>query len=61
MIDAEFFLTVRLSDDRMRHREYKTAHRPASCAPSSAAALGWLSEPREDDVVLDPFAAAGQC
>ena len=59
MIDAEFFLTVRLSDDRMRHREYKKAHRPASLRASSAAALGWLSEPREDDVVLDPFCGAG--
>jgi 23S rRNA G2445 N2-methylase RlmL len=59
MIDAEFFLTVRLSDDRMRHREYKTAHRPASLRPSSAAALAWLSTPRADDVVLDPFCGAG--
>jgi tRNA (guanine6-N2)-methyltransferase len=59
MIDAEFFLMVRLSDDRMRHREYKTAHRPASLRASSAAALAWLSEPREDDVVLDPFCGAG--
>jgi tRNA (guanine6-N2)-methyltransferase len=59
MIDAEFFLTVRLSDDAMRHREYKAAHRPASLRASSAAALAWLSEPREDDVVLDPFCGAG--
>ncbi len=59
MIDAEFFLTVRLSDDRMRHREYKTAHRPASLRAPSAAALGWLSAPRDDDVVLDPFCGAG--
>jgi tRNA (guanine6-N2)-methyltransferase len=59
MIDAEFFITVRLSDDSMRHREYKAAHRPASLRASSAAALGWLSEPREDDVVLDPFCGAG--
>jgi hypothetical protein len=59
MIDAEFFLTVRLSDDRMRRREYKTAHRPASLRASSAAALGWLAEPRADDVVLDPFCGAG--
>ncbi|MGC1189721.1 MAG: methyltransferase domain-containing protein [Candidatus Binatus sp.] len=59
MIDAEFFLTVRLSDDKMRHREYKAAHRPASLRASSAAALGWLSEPRADDVVLDPFCGAG--
>jgi tRNA (guanine6-N2)-methyltransferase len=59
MIDSEFFLTVRLSDDRMRHREYKAAHRPASLRASSAAALAWLSDPRDDDVVLDPFCGAG--
>jgi tRNA (guanine6-N2)-methyltransferase len=66
MIDSEFFLTVRLSDDRMRHRgykaahrEYKAAHRPASLRASGAAALAWVSEPRDDDVVLDPFCGAG--
>jgi tRNA (guanine6-N2)-methyltransferase len=59
MIDSEFFLTVRLGDDAMRHREYKAAHRPASLRASSAAALAWLSEPRDDDVVLDPFCGAG--
>jgi tRNA (guanine6-N2)-methyltransferase len=59
MIDAEFFLTVRLSDDAMRHREYKAAHRPASLRASSAAALAWLSDPGDDDVVLDPFCGAG--
>src|SRR5882762_6556828 len=59
MIDSEFFLTVRLSDDRMRHREYKAAHRPASLRASSAAALAWLSDPHDDDVVLDPFCGAG--
>ena len=58
MIDAEFFLTVRLSDDRMRHRDYKTAHRPASLRPASAAALAWLSQPHDEDVVLDPFCGA---
>ncbi len=42
----------------MRHREYKIAHRPASLRAPSAAALAWLSEPRADDVVLDPFCGA---
>ncbi|MDO8433037.1 MAG: methyltransferase domain-containing protein [Candidatus Binatus sp.] len=59
MIDTEFFITVRLSDDRMRHRDYKTAHRPASLRPATAAALAWLSSPQDDDVVLDPFCGAG--
>jgi tRNA (guanine6-N2)-methyltransferase len=59
MIDREFFLTVRLSDDRMRHREYKAVHRPASLRSASAAALAWLASPRDDDVFLDPFCGAG--
>ncbi len=59
MIDTEFFITVRLSDDRMRHRDYKTAHRPASLRPAIAAALAWLSSPHDDDIVLDPFCGAG--
>jgi tRNA (guanine6-N2)-methyltransferase len=59
MIGAELFLAIRLSDDTMRHREYKTAHLPGSLRPAAAAALAWLSEPDDRDVVLDPFCGAG--
>jgi tRNA (guanine6-N2)-methyltransferase len=59
MIRAELFLAIRLSDDSMRHREYKTAHLPGSLRPAAAAALAWLSEPDDRDVVLDPFCGAG--
>ncbi|HEY6418679.1 MAG TPA: methyltransferase domain-containing protein [Candidatus Binataceae bacterium] len=59
MLGGEVILAVRLSDETMRHREYKAAHRPASLRPSVAAALAWLSEPRAGDVVLDPFCGAG--
>src|SRR5208282_1377475 len=58
-IGNELLIAVRLSDERMRHREYKIAHRPASLRPAVAAAIAWLSEPREDDIVLDPFCGAG--
>jgi 23S rRNA G2445 N2-methylase RlmL len=58
MIEDEFILAIRLSDERMRHREYKIAHRPASLRPAVAAAMGWLSEPRDDDIVLDPLCGA---
>ncbi len=58
MLDGEFILEVRLSDERMRHREYKVAHRAGSLRPSVAAALAWLSEPEESDTVLDPFCGA---
>ncbi len=59
LIDDELVLGLRLSDERMRHREYKAAHRPASLRPPVAAAMAWLSEPRDDDVVLDPMCGAG--
>jgi tRNA (guanine6-N2)-methyltransferase len=59
LLGAEMFLTVRLVDERMRHREYKVAHRPGSLRASVAAALGWLSHPGPDDSVVDPMCGAG--
>ncbi len=59
MLPGEFMLALRLSDDRMRHREYKSAHIPGSLRPAIAAAMALLSEPRDDDVMLDPFCGAG--
>lgn len=59
LLDDELILAVRLSDDRLRHREYKIEHRPGSLRPSVAAALAWLSEPAADDVFLDPMCGVG--
>ncbi|HJU12520.1 MAG TPA: methyltransferase domain-containing protein, partial [Candidatus Binataceae bacterium] len=59
VIGSELILTIRLSDDRMRHRDYKVAHRPGSLRPSAAAALAHLSRPDSQDSVLDPFCGAG--
>jgi tRNA (guanine6-N2)-methyltransferase len=50
---------VRLSDATMRHRHYKREHLPASLRPTVAAAMGWLSRPTPQDLVLDPFCGAG--
>jgi 23S rRNA G2445 N2-methylase RlmL len=50
---------VRLSDATMRHRHYKREHLPASLRPTVAAAMGWLSRPTPQDIVLDPFCGAG--
>ena len=58
-IGGELLIAVRLSDEHMRHRDYKIAHRPGSLRPSIAAAMAWLSEPRDDDIVLDPFCGTG--
>jgi tRNA (guanine6-N2)-methyltransferase len=59
LLGGEMFLAVRLVDERMRHREYKVAHRPGSLRASVAAALGWLSQPGTDDCVVDPMCGAG--
>lgn len=56
---GEALLMVRLSDERMRHRAYKIEHLPASLRPAAAAALAWLTAPRDDDVFLDPMCGAG--
>lgn len=50
---------LRLSDKRMRHREYKSEHVPASLRPSAAAALVWLTDPQPGDVFVDPTCGAG--
>jgi tRNA (guanine6-N2)-methyltransferase len=59
MLDDEVLLAIRLYDERMRHREYKIAHRPGSLRSSVAAALGWLSRPGAEDVVVDPMCGSG--
>ncbi|MGA7760566.1 MAG: methyltransferase domain-containing protein [Candidatus Binataceae bacterium] len=59
LLGGEMFLAVRLVDERMRHREYKVAHRPGSLRASVAAALGWLSQPGANDCVVDPMCGAG--
>ena len=59
LLEDELFLTIRLSDDRMRQRDYKAAHFPGSLRPSAAAAMALLSQPTDDDVVLDPLCGAG--
>src|SRR4051794_5728099 len=56
---SEVILALRLSDERMRHREYKLEHMPASLRPTAAAALAWLTQPDDDDVFLDPMCGAG--
>lgn len=50
---------VRLTDATMRHRTYKSVHLPASLRPSVAAAMTWLTEPRPDDLFLDPLCGGG--
>lgn len=50
---------VRLSDNRMRQRGYRSVSLPAALKPTIAAAMIQLSEPRDDDVFLDPMCGSG--
>jgi tRNA (guanine6-N2)-methyltransferase len=59
LLPGEAILALRLSDERMRHRDYKLEHLPASLRPAAAAALVWLTRPAPDDVFLDPMCGAG--
>lgn len=59
LLPGEAILALRLSDERMRHRDYQTEHLPASLRPSVAAALVWLTRPAPDDVFMDPMCGAG--
>ncbi|HEX9441017.1 MAG TPA: methyltransferase domain-containing protein, partial [Roseiflexaceae bacterium] len=59
LLPGEALLALRLSDERMRHRDNKIEHLPASLRPTAAAALAWLTQPADDDVFLDPMCGAG--
>src|SRR5579862_8533994 len=59
MLRDEFILAMRLSDDAMRIRDYKVAHRPGSLRPSVAASLAMMSNPAPGDVFLDPLCGTG--
>ncbi len=59
LLPDEAIIALRLSDERMRQREYKLTHLPASLRPSAAAALAWLTRPADTDTFLDPMCGAG--
>lgn len=59
LLKGQIILGLRLSDERMRHREYKIEHLPASLRPTLAYALVWLSKIEATDTFLDPMCGAG--
>jgi len=59
VIDNEVWGGIRLTPDHSKRYAYKQYHVEASLRPSIAAAMVWLSCPRNDDVFLDPFCGAG--
>jgi len=58
-LGSQFLLGARLSDRTMRHRFERKVELPAALRPSVAAAMVLLTEPRPDDIFLDPMAGSG--
>ena len=56
---GEIVCGVRLSDRTMRHRTWRKVDLPASLRPVVARSMVILSEPRDDDVFLDPMCGTG--
>lgn len=59
LIGPLFVAGIRLSDNTMRGRTYRVESLPAALKPTVAAAMVRLSDPQEDDVVLDPMCGSG--
>jgi 23S rRNA G2445 N2-methylase RlmL len=59
VLGSKLLCGVRLSDRGMRHRDYQTTNLPAALRPSVAAAMVLLTQPRPDDVFLDPMCGSG--
>ena len=58
VVRSNALITLRLSPADHRRRD-KRVHFAGSLRPQIAAAMARLSEPRDDDVVLDPFCGGG--
>lgn len=59
LFGTELIVALRLSDATMRHRIQREVTRMAALRPVVAAAMVQLSEPKADDVFLDPMAGTG--
>jgi 23S rRNA G2445 N2-methylase RlmL len=59
LVNDHLLVGVRLSSGDLRYRTYKQANIPASLKPTIAAAMVLISQPRPEDVVLDPMCGAG--
>lgn len=59
LVNELLITAIRISDNDMRQRTYRAISRPAALKPTVARGLVWLSEPRDDDVFLDPMCGSG--
>ncbi|MGI6566801.1 MAG: methyltransferase [Firmicutes bacterium] len=58
ILGQDALFSLKLTDAAFRFRGQRSFSR-AALRPSVAHALVWLSDPREDDVFLDPFCGSG--
>lgn len=59
LLGSHLLVGLRLSDRTMRHRYEKKVELPASLRPSVAAAMVYLTDPKPDDIFLDPMCGSG--
>jgi SAM-dependent methyltransferase len=59
LVGSRLVVGIRLSDNTLRQRQYRQVSLPAALKPTVAHAMALISEPREDDVVLDPMCGSG--
>lgn len=59
LVDRVLLVGLRLSDNAMRGRTYRQVSLPAALKPTIAHAMILLTDPRPDDVFLDPMCGSG--
>lgn len=59
LVDRTLLVGLRLSDNTMRGRTYRQVSLPAALKPTIAHAMVLLTDPRPDDVFLDPMCGSG--
>lgn len=59
LVDTECMISVQLTKAEFRFRGNEYEFEPGGIRPTIAAALVWLSEPKQDDVFWDPFCGSG--
>jgi len=58
-LEQKLYLGFRLSDNRMRYRGQEPAEREGALRPTIAAALAYLADPKEGELVVDPMCGTG--
>ncbi len=59
LVGSLLLVGIRISDASLRYRTYRVTSLPAALKPTIARAMVRLSDPRQDDVFLDPMCGSG--